>query len=95
MFVATQPILHECRRGKLKKSSIDGKQYLIIYESLEGSRATFRWCWRVCELDLGMVCPYPGIWGSTHPCGNIHNVGIIMFSLKTYDIYGKRKRENL
>ncbi len=35
-----------------------------IYESLEGSRATFRWCWQVCELDLRMVCPYPGIRGS-------------------------------
>ncbi len=30
-----------------------------------GSQATFRWCWQVHELDLGMVCPYPGNWGST------------------------------
>jgi hypothetical protein len=69
----------------------------IIYESLEDSHATFRWCWQVCDLDLGMVCPYPGIWGSTHSCGNIHNVGKIMFSWKIYQmIYmEKRKRENL
>jgi hypothetical protein len=37
----------------------------IIYESLEGSRATFRWCWQVCELDLRIVCPYLGFWGHT------------------------------
>jgi hypothetical protein len=37
----------------------------IIYESLVGSQTTFKWCWQVHELDLGMVCPYPGIWGST------------------------------
>jgi hypothetical protein len=29
----------------------------IIYESLEGSRPTFRWCWRVHELDSGLVYP--------------------------------------
>ncbi len=22
--------------------------------------------------------PIRGIWGSTHPCGNVHNVGIII-----------------
>jgi hypothetical protein len=41
----------------------------IIYESLEGSRPTFRWCWQVHDLDLGLVCPYPGIWGSTQKAG--------------------------
>ncbi len=51
--------------------------------SQPSSQATFRWCWQVHELDLGMVCPYPGIWGSTHPFSTIHNVGKIMFILKT------------
>jgi hypothetical protein len=37
----------------------------IIYESIECSQATFKWCWRVHDLDTGMVCPYPGLWGST------------------------------
>jgi hypothetical protein len=48
----------------MKKSIIDGKQYLNFYESLVGSQAIFRRCWQVHELDLGMVCPYPGIWES-------------------------------
>jgi hypothetical protein len=72
----------------MKKSSIDG----IIYESLEGSCPTFRWCWQVHELDLVLVCPYPGIWGCTHLCGNIHNVRKIMFSLQIY-IWYKLKRD--
>jgi hypothetical protein len=40
---------------------------------------------------------HAGIWGSTHPCGNIHNVGKIMFSWKTYilNIWKNRKREKL
>jgi hypothetical protein len=42
-----------------------------------------------------MVCPYPGIWEFIHPCGNIHNVGKIMFSMKTYIQYLWKKRENL
>ncbi len=37
----------------------------IIYEGHDGSRATFRWCWQVNKTDLGMVCPWPGIKGST------------------------------
>jgi hypothetical protein len=49
----------------MKKSCIDNKQYLYFFESLVGSQATFRWCWQVLELDLGIVCPYPELRGST------------------------------
>jgi hypothetical protein len=40
-----------------------------------------------------MVCPSLGIWGSTHPCGNIHNVGIIIGRKKSEK--GKPEEGNL
>jgi hypothetical protein len=68
----------------------------IIYESLVGSQATFRWCWQVHELDLGMVCPYLEIWRSAHlwqhsQCGknNVQLKDIHMIYME------KRKKENI
>jgi hypothetical protein len=67
--------------SRVKKSSIDGNQYLGYWWESDGSRATLVVLGSAWAC-FGAVCPFPGNRGSTHPCGNIANVGKIMFSRK-------------
>ncbi len=68
-------------KAELKKSSIDGNQYLDYLWELSGSCATLAVLGSVWAC-FGAVCPSPGNRGSTHPYGNIANVAKIMFSRK-------------